>query len=377
MYFILGIICGFDSDQQSFKKQRSHESLNSSENDQSESEGCIELLETISMDEDYKTIQSDLSSLQSMQTLTQKNNSSNCTDNKIKDTSNKKFCYQELKVKKRAILKEKQSQKICVPIDYEETAEMNDKDKELSKDPHVKDPVMSKGFFFKNAIFRTAQSIIENHERKNAKPKDQAAAACNSDGPSVVKRRDFLNKAKSKASSLKTSPSGDNSESAKSSSSKLSSGNSMGTMKIPGMAHCLVKDVIQPQIKTERGQSGLLRFFESPVFNIHFAVHYLFYSKEPGVLSFIGNKIFSFPNSEVDLYIPQLILMYIQIDELADVLDKVTWRYFHIKSFDSLVYNFRSSISCIVAASLQTSVLNAAGCWKHTISTWKNTLQQI
>jgi phosphatidylinositol 4-kinase B len=78
---------------------------------------------------------------------------------------------------------------------------------------------------------------------------------------------------------------------------------------------------MQPQIKTERGQSGLLRFFESPVFNIHFAVHYLFYSKEPGVLSFIGNKIFSFPNADVDLYIPQLILMYIQIDELADVLD--------------------------------------------------------
>lgn len=92
-------------------------------------------------------------------------------------------------------------------------------------------------------------------------------------------------------------------------------------MKVPGTVKWMVKEPINPQIKAESDESGLLRFFESPVFNIHFAVHYLFYSKEPGVLSFIGNKIFSFPAAEVDFFIPQLILMYIQIDEIADVLD--------------------------------------------------------
>lgn len=78
--------------------------------------------------------------------------------------------------------------------------------------------------------------------------------------------------------------------------------------------------------------NGLLRFFESPIFNIHFAVHYLFYSKEPGVLMFIANKIFSFPDDEVDLYMPQLVLMYTQMDELADILDSY------------LVYRCRKSV---------------------------------
>lgn len=95
--------------------------------------------------------------------------------------------------------------------------------------------------------------------------------------------------------------------------------------KLPGTVQCLIKEPETPTDpsgpKAERGNSSLLRFFESPVFNIHFAIHYLFYSKEPGVLSFIVNKIFSFPDHEVDLYIPQLILMYLQMDQLTEVLD--------------------------------------------------------
>ena len=94
--------------------------------------------------------------------------------------------------------------------------------------------------------------------------------------------------------------------------------------KVPGIVKCImhsVKEPDQPKSKTEKSSNGLLRFFESPIFNIHFALHYLFYSKEKGVLSFIGNKIFSFKDDDVDLYIPQLILMYIQMDELAEVLD--------------------------------------------------------
>uniref|UniRef100_W8B1X8 Phosphatidylinositol 4-kinase beta n=1 Tax=Ceratitis capitata TaxID=7213 RepID=W8B1X8_CERCA len=105
---------------------------------------------------------------------------------------------------------------------------------------------------------------------------------------------------------------------------KSSSISSLNKLKVPGVVKCFIKERPtnnEQTQKTEKGPSGLLRFFESPVFNIHFAIHYLFYSKEPGVLSFIGNKIFSFPDQEVDLYMPQLIVMYIQMDELAEVLD--------------------------------------------------------
>ncbi|KAK9505633.1 hypothetical protein O3M35_009636 [Rhynocoris fuscipes] len=50
------------------------------------------------------------------------------------------------------------------------------------------------------------------------------------------------------------------------------------------------------------------------------AIMYLFNSKEPGVQSYIGNKVFSFPNIEVDFYLPQLVNMYIQMPDVAEVL---------------------------------------------------------
>lgn len=328
-----GILCGSEPDQQSLNNRRSHESLDSGENEQSEGEECIELLETTSMDEDYKMLQSDLCFYQSTQS--KKDEPSSPSDEQLDAINDKKLRYRELNMNKAAILKEKYNQTICVPIDYEEPADVTpeaakEEVKELVKDPHVKDPVMFKSFFFKNAIFRTAQSIIENHEKKNARNKDQLLMAAGASGdpsatPQPTKKRDFLLKSRSKNQQnvMTTSASAEITTATERPKgiSKSSSTNSLNTMKVPGTAQCMIKEPIQPQIKTERGQSGLLRFFESPVFNIHFAVHYLFYSKEPGVLSFIGNKIFSFTNADVDLYIPQLILMYIQIDELADVLD--------------------------------------------------------
>ncbi|XP_017057965.1 pneumococcal serine-rich repeat protein [Drosophila ficusphila] len=259
------------------------------------------------------------------------------------------------------------------------------------------DPVLFKNFFgaTKNAIFRTAQSIIENHEKKNAaKQKEQpdhSATAAILSSPSggsisqhdqvksptdISKKKEFFSlltsnsskkaaaaAAAAAASSVVNTPvatpteslaatadlkfqqpsdssadskvkertlnlrlPGADSEASEQALAKSSSINSLHKLKlpVPGVVKYFISerapvtDLLQ---KPEKGQSGLLRFFESPVFNIHFAVHYLFYSKEPGVLSFIGNKIFSFPDQEVDLYIPQLIVMYIQMDELAEVLD--------------------------------------------------------
>lgn len=35
---------------------------------------------------------------------------------------------------------------------------------------------------------------------------------------------------------------------------------------------------------------------------------------------FLGNKMFSFPDNEVDFYLPQLVLMYIQLHDVTEVL---------------------------------------------------------
>lgn len=296
--------------------RRSHESLDSGENEQSENEECIDLLETTSMDEEYKALQSDLCFYQSNKEISRKSEASSPSEEQLDAINDKKIRYRELNMNKAAILKEKYNQTICVPIEYEkEEDEITENDAEQVKDdikePQVKDPAMFKSFFFKNAIFRTAQSIIENHERKNASKPPSTP------GESSKKRGDFCLKSKLK---MTTSASAEINPTVID-KPKITKSSSTSTMKVPGTAQCMIKEPIQQQIQTERGQSGLLRFFESPVFNIHFAIHYLFYSKEPGVLSFIGNKIFSFPHADVDLYIPQLILMYIQIDELSEILD--------------------------------------------------------
>ncbi|XP_057336845.1 phosphatidylinositol 4-kinase beta isoform X1 [Microplitis mediator] len=67
-------------------------------------------------------------------------------------------------------------------------------------------------------------------------------------------------------------------------------------------------------------ESCLLRLFESQIFDMSMAISYLFNSKEPGVQSYLGNKLFSFPDNDVDFYLPQLILMYIQLHDVTEVL---------------------------------------------------------
>jgi len=69
-----------------------------------------------------------------------------------------------------------------------------------------------------------------------------------------------------------------------------------------------------------RKQSWLLRLFESKLFNPALAINYLFSAKEPGVLEYIGNRLFSFSHDEIDFYLPQLVNMYITIHPVAEVL---------------------------------------------------------
>lgn len=68
-------------------------------------------------------------------------------------------------------------------------------------------------------------------------------------------------------------------------------------------------------------QSWLLRLFESKLFDISMAISYLYNSKEPGVQAYIGNRLFCFRHDDVDFYLPQLLNMYIHMDE--DVGDAI------------------------------------------------------
>ncbi|XP_005534391.2 PREDICTED: phosphatidylinositol 4-kinase beta-like, partial [Pseudopodoces humilis] len=68
-------------------------------------------------------------------------------------------------------------------------------------------------------------------------------------------------------------------------------------------------------------QSWLLRLFESKLFDVSMAMSYLYNSKEPGVQAYIGNRLFCFRDEEVDFYLPQLLNMYIHMDE--DVGDAI------------------------------------------------------
>lgn len=68
-------------------------------------------------------------------------------------------------------------------------------------------------------------------------------------------------------------------------------------------------------------QSWLLRLFESKLFDVSMAISYLYNSKEPGVQAYIGNRLFSFPDSDVDFYLPQLLNMYVHMDtEVGDAI---------------------------------------------------------
>ncbi|VDP42297.1 unnamed protein product [Soboliphyme baturini] len=86
-----------------------------------------------------------------------------------------------------------------------------------------------------------------------------------------------------------------------------------------------------------RRQSLLLRLFESKLFTITIAVQYLFNSKEPGVLTYLGNRLFSFAEEEFDFYLPQIVTLYINVREVAEVLHPY------------VVYRYAAVFSCVFA----------------------------
>uniref|UniRef100_A0A3P9PM03 Phosphatidylinositol 4-kinase beta n=1 Tax=Poecilia reticulata TaxID=8081 RepID=A0A3P9PM03_POERE len=88
-----------------------------------------------------------------------------------------------------------------------------------------------------------------------------------------------------------------------------------------GPAPGSVKSARRRQRHNPSKQSWLLRLFESKLFDVSMAISYLHSSKEPGVQAYIGNRLFSFPHDDVDFYLPQLLNMYIHMDE--DVGDAI------------------------------------------------------
>ena len=85
-------------------------------------------------------------------------------------------------------------------------------------------------------------------------------------------------------------------------------------------------------------QSWLLRWFESKMFDMSYAVMYLFNSKETGVQTYIGNRMFSFPDREVDFYLQQLVNMYIHVHDVPEVIHPYL---VHIRA--SIPYQFARS----------------------------------
>ncbi|XP_068188585.1 phosphatidylinositol 4-kinase beta-like [Antennarius striatus] len=77
----------------------------------------------------------------------------------------------------------------------------------------------------------------------------------------------------------------------------------------------------RPDSISSSKQSWLLRLFESKLFDVSMAISYLYKSKEPGVQAYIGNRLFSFLDGEVDFYLPQLLNMYVHMDtEVGDAI---------------------------------------------------------
>ncbi|XP_075971834.1 phosphatidylinositol 4-kinase beta fwd isoform X2 [Anticarsia gemmatalis] len=103
----------------------------------------------------------------------------------------------------------------------------------------------------------------------------------------------------------------------------LDSGNPEDTDKPPDPPDTISDPPARTDVcaaETSKNKDFLLRLFESKLFDMSMAISYLFNSKEPGVQTYLANKLFSFPYEDVDFYLPQLATMYIEMSDVADVL---------------------------------------------------------
>ncbi|XP_054719481.1 phosphatidylinositol 4-kinase beta-like isoform X2 [Uloborus diversus] len=103
-------------------------------------------------------------------------------------------------------------------------------------------------------------------------------------------------------------------------------------------------------------ESLLLRLFESTLFDMSIAITYLFNSKEPGVQTYLGNRMFTFDHQSVDFYLPQLVSLYVHHSDVAEAIHPY------------LVYRCRNNVEF----SLQLAWLLQAFCSENTPSRKKS-----
>lgn len=103
-------------------------------------------------------------------------------------------------------------------------------------------------------------------------------------------------------------------------------------------------------------QSWLLRLFESKLFDMSIAISYLYNSKEPGVQTYLGNRMFSFRDEDVDFYLPQMLNMYIHMHDVAEAIHPY------------LVHRCRSSVEFSIRAAWLLGAYSA----DVLKPTWKN-----
>ncbi|KAI6200447.1 Phosphatidylinositol 4-kinase beta [Aphelenchoides besseyi] len=80
----------------------------------------------------------------------------------------------------------------------------------------------------------------------------------------------------------------------------------------------VVEKVVQVSARVmEKPKESLLRLFESDMFNVSIALHYLCKSVDPAVIMYLGDRLSRFPTVDVDFFIPQLIALYINNTNVA------------------------------------------------------------
>ena len=67
------------------------------------------------------------------------------------------------------------------------------------------------------------------------------------------------------------------------------------------------------------------------------AINYFYSTKELGVQTYLVKRLFTFPLVDVDFYIPQLLNMYIYIEDVADLLNP----YFRYRCCNSVDISLR------------------------------------
>ena len=84
------------------------------------------------------------------------------------------------------------------------------------------------------------------------------------------------------------------------------------------------------------------------MFDMSIAITYLFNSRESGVQSYIGNKMFGFRDKDVDFYLPQLVNMYIQSHDVAYSIHPYLAHRFALMSRVSAFYMPSTSLNVLV-----------------------------